>query len=246
MQSTSVAPPPLSRYPIPNHFLYFDHHHHHHHLKVKRRKPTSLSFPNTQINFQYISSLTLPTTSNCSKEHQKKLNSDQIPILFDQLYSSTDPNQNPEPQNQKQEEDSDEKCPALFTKMWWAEVKAALGQRINVEGLVSSAVVLVKDRHLVLPHVSVPDIRYIDWAELQRRGFKGVVFDKDNTITAPYSLTLWGPLSSSIERCKSVFGQDIAVFSNSAGNCLAFINLLFAVVLPLFSFLIICILVLIY
>jgi phosphatidylglycerophosphatase GEP4 len=31
-------------------------------------------------------------------------------------------------------------------------------------------------------------------------------------------LTLWGPLSPSIERCKSVFGNDIAVFSNSAGN----------------------------
>lgn len=96
-------------------------------------------------------------------------------------------------------------------------MKAALGQRINVEGIVSSAVVFVKDRHLALPHVTVPDIRYIDWVELHRRGFKGVVFDKDNTITAPYSLTLWGPIGSSVEQCKSVFGHDIAVFSNSAG-----------------------------
>ncbi|KAJ0052101.1 hypothetical protein Pint_01436 [Pistacia integerrima] len=215
MQSTSVAPPPLSRYwyPIPNHLLNFDHHH----RKVKRRKPTSLSFPNTQIHSQNIDSLTLPTTSNCSKEHQKKLNPEQIPILFDQLYSSTETKQHPEHQNQEQEEDKDENCPVLFTNMWWADLKAALGQRINVEGIVSSTVVFVKDRHLALPHVSVPDIRYIDWAELHGRGFKGVVFDKDNTITAPYSLTLWGPLSSSIERCKSVFGQDIAVFSNSAG-----------------------------
>ncbi|GFS38608.1 haloacid dehalogenase (HAD) superfamily protein [Actinidia rufa] len=101
--------------------------------------------------------------------------------------------------------------------MGWADVKAALGQRIDLEGIVSSAAVLVKDRHLALPHVAVPDIRYMDWTELKRKGFRGVVFDKDNTITVPYSLALWGPLGSSIERCKSVFGNDIAVFSNSAG-----------------------------
>lgn len=102
--------------------------------------------------------------------------------------------------------------------MWWADLKAAVGQRINVEGVVSSVAVFVKDRHLALPHVLVPDVRYIDWAELHRRGFRGVVFDKDNTITAPYCLALWGPVSSSIDRCKSVFGCDIAVFSNSSGN----------------------------
>ncbi|KAF5481464.1 hypothetical protein F2P56_002111 [Juglans regia] len=101
--------------------------------------------------------------------------------------------------------------------MWSADLKAALGQRLNLEGIVSSAMVVVKDRHMALPHVSVPDIRYIDWIELHRRGFKGVVFDKDNTLTAPYSLKLWGPLSSSLELCKSVFGPEIAVFSNSAG-----------------------------
>ena len=102
--------------------------------------------------------------------------------------------------------------------MWWAQLKAALGQRFNFEGIVSSTMVVVKDRQLALPHVSVPDIRHIDWVELHRRGFKGVVFDKDNTLTAPYSLKLWGPLGSSLEQCKSVFGADIAAFSNSAGN----------------------------
>lgn len=102
--------------------------------------------------------------------------------------------------------------------MWWTDLKAAVGQRINVEGIVSSVGVFVRDRHLALPHVAVRDIRCIDWNELHRRGFKGVVFDKDNTITAPYSLTLWPPLEPSIEQCKDVFGPDIAVFSNSAGN----------------------------
>lgn len=102
--------------------------------------------------------------------------------------------------------------------MWWANLKAALGQRLNLEGIACSVGILSKDQHLAIPHVSVPDIRYIDWAELKKSGFKGVVFDKDNTITVPYSLSLWAPLGSSIEQCKSLFGDNIAVFSNSAGD----------------------------
>lgn len=102
--------------------------------------------------------------------------------------------------------------------MWWADLKAALGQRINFEAIICTTVVVFKDPKFALPHISVPDIRYIDWAELRRRGFKGVVFDKDNTLTAPYSLTPWPPLGYSLESCKSEFGADIAVFSNSAGN----------------------------
>lgn len=121
-----------------------------------------------------------------------------------------------------QEEETEERrtknSDLISTNMWWADLRAAVGQRFNLEGTISSATVVVKDRHLALPHVSVPDVRYIDWGELQRKGFRGVVFDKDNTITAPYSLTLWGPIASSVERCKSVFGNDIAVFSNSAGK----------------------------
>ncbi|KAL1567311.1 Phosphatidylglycerophosphate phosphatase 1, chloroplastic/mitochondrial [Salvia divinorum] len=101
--------------------------------------------------------------------------------------------------------------------MWWADLKAALGQRINLEGIACAVGIMSKDQHLAIPHVSVPDIRYIDWAELKERGFKGVVFDKDNTITAPYSMSLWAPLGSSIEQCRSLFGDNVAIFSNSAG-----------------------------
>ncbi|KAF9607301.1 hypothetical protein IFM89_033846 [Coptis chinensis] len=76
---------------------------------------------------------------------------------------------------------------------------------------------MTKDNHLVVPHIFVKDIRWIDWVELEKRGFKGVVFDKDNTLTLPYSLALWPPLESSLDSCKSVFGDNVAVFSNSAG-----------------------------
>lgn len=106
----------------------------------------------------------------------------------------------------------------ISSNMWWTDLRAAVGQRFNLEGIASSVGIISKDKHMVIPHVSVPDIRYIDWAELKRRGFEGVVFDKDNTITVPYSLSLWEPLRSSLEQCKSLFGNNVAVFSNSAGN----------------------------
>lgn len=39
---------------------------------------------------------------------------------------------------------------------------------------------------LAIPHVSVPDIRWVDWAAVKRAGFKGAAFDKDNTLTLPF------------------------------------------------------------
>lgn len=32
------------------------------------------------------------------------------------------------------------------------------------------------------------DITHVDWEALQAAGFKGCVFDKDNTLTAPFAL----------------------------------------------------------
>lgn len=102
--------------------------------------------------------------------------------------------------------------------MWWVDLKSAFGQRFNLQGIVSSVKVVAEEPQLALPHAGVPDIRWVDWSELRKRGFRGVVFDKDNTITVPYVLAHWPPLSPSIQQCKAVFGEDnVAVFSNSAG-----------------------------
>ncbi|KAK9011505.1 hypothetical protein V6N11_044353 [Hibiscus sabdariffa] len=191
----------------------------------------NVSLPRNQSHLKTLCSLTLPTSTN-DFTHPQNQNSytypDQKPTFLEQFYPSFTQenlnNQDPDPQDQAKEEDKPPEKSSfwgflriVFSNMWWTDLRAAVGQRINVEGIVFSVRVFVKDRHLALPHVAVRDIRCIDWSELHRRGFKGVVFDKDNTITVPYSLTLWPPLRSSIEQCKDVFGPDIAVFSNSAG-----------------------------
>lgn len=94
----------------------------------------------------------------------------------------------------------------------------ALGQLFNREGAASLLSVAASEPRLALPHLSVPDIRWVDWPTLHRLGFRGVVFDKDNTLTAPYSLSLWPPLDPSFRLCRSTFpAGSIAIFSNSAG-----------------------------
>ncbi|XVE83604.1 hypothetical protein DITRI_Ditri16bG0100400 [Diplodiscus trichospermus] len=225
MQPVAIAAFPNCCYPVPNRFLHF-------HFNGK---PINVSFPRSQSQIRNLCSLTLPTTANnfsqSQQENKDSANNYTYPdhksTLLDQFYSSFSKdnvnNQDPDPPDEEKQKHKHPKnkfwvfLRVIFTNMWWTDLKAAVGQRINVEGIVFSVGVFVKNRHLALPHVAVRDIRCIDWNELHRRGFKGVVFDKDNTITAPYSLTLWPPLRPSIEQCKNVFGPDIAVFSNSAG-----------------------------
>ncbi|XP_070033271.1 phosphatidylglycerophosphate phosphatase 1, chloroplastic/mitochondrial-like isoform X2 [Nicotiana tomentosiformis] len=215
MQSTSVTPWHTCYYYIPKHFP--SNHSLHFH-----KKP--LVFPS---NFSHIptrctnNSFVLSSTHNCYQEQEKHKNNsdpDRLNNIFWQEFYPSVENEKPH-----QRKDSEEQETAVITRSsirtnsWWARFKAALGQRINVEGIACFTGILYKNKNLAIPHVFVPDIRYIDWAELKKRGFQGVVFDKDNTITVPYSLNLWSPLASSIEQCKSLFGDNIAVFSNSAG-----------------------------
>ncbi|WVY93002.1 hypothetical protein V8G54_032090 [Vigna mungo] len=220
LPSTAAARLPSFWYRIPSHFNV------HHHAQQERNSP--LSLPNA-------GGLSLPQIQNCSKRqesnnrsrHNSNLNQNCKHILFLQFFPDSDTedtnNQNPrtrsyyQHQVEKQGEFKENNKARLFTNMWWIDVKAALSQRINWEGILCSTMVILKDPKLAMPHISVPDIRYVDWAELRRKGFKGVVFDKDNTITVPYSLKPWPPLESSLECCKLEFGDDIAVFSNSAG-----------------------------
>ncbi|KAM0919581.1 hypothetical protein ACQ4PT_008063 [Festuca glaucescens] len=93
----------------------------------------------------------------------------------------------------------------------------ALGQRFNAGGVAAVVTVAASEPRLALPHVSVQDIRWLDWAELRRAGFRGVVFDKDNTLTAPYAPALWPLLATSFDQCRAAFPGAIALYSNSAG-----------------------------
>lgn len=49
-------------------------------------------------------------------------------------------------------------------------------------------------------------------------GIQGIIFDKDNTLTAPYVDHVHDDVKSALEKSKEVFGDRICILSNSAGT----------------------------
>lgn len=59
----------------------------------------------------------------------------------------------------------------------------------------------------------------VPFQTLRDRGFRGVIFDKDNTLTVPHKLEIAPHLESSLAECRRVFGDSgVVIFSNSAGS----------------------------
>ncbi|KAJ3178532.1 hypothetical protein HDU85_005139 [Gaertneriomyces sp. JEL0708] len=72
---------------------------------------------------------------------------------------------------------------------------------------------------LLIPHVTVPSVNYINFPALRASGIKAVVFDKDNTLTAPYVDTIHSPFQTAWSVCLKHFGREnVVVVSNSAGT----------------------------
>ena len=71
----------------------------------------------------------------------------------------------------------------------------------------------------ILPSMETPDIRNIDWEYLyEHQNIRGVMFDKDHTLTLPYASSLHPYAAASLEEAKRVFGaRNVVLYSNSAG-----------------------------
>ncbi|KAI8809712.1 mitochondrial PGP phosphatase-domain-containing protein [Cladochytrium replicatum] len=92
-------------------------------------------------------------------------------------------------------------------------------QWLNVPGLKIAARSLTNP-YLITPHLIANDIRNVRWGELKHRGgIRAVVFDKDNTLTAPYAPTIHPPFRDTWREILEVFGRNrILIVSNSAGT----------------------------
>lgn len=97
---------------------------------------------------------------------------------------------------------------------------AKLQQNFNSAGINLFLQIVGSNHSLALPHISVPDIRHVDWEALAAAGYKGCIFDKDNTICRPFALEVDAALQDSMDRCKAAFSGKIVLFSNSAGGLL--------------------------
>eukprot|EP00980_Cylindrotheca_fusiformis_P028662 scaffold22634_cov123-Cylindrotheca_fusiformis.AAC.9 len=92
-------------------------------------------------------------------------------------------------------------------------------QSINTKALLTLASV-VRRPSLLVPHVSLANISQLNYAALKEQcGIRAVIFDKDNTLTAPYGMSIHPDASRGLEDAKSVFGDsNVAIMSNSAGT----------------------------
>jgi phosphatidylglycerophosphatase GEP4 len=94
-------------------------------------------------------------------------------------------------------------------------------QAVNTKAILTLAAV-IRRPSLLVPHVSVDNISQLDYAALKRyAGIQAIIFDKDNTLTAPYAQGVTAhPLAQlGLQHAIDVFGKDrVAILSNSAGT----------------------------
>mmetsp|Transcript_690 Transcript_690/g.724 ORF Transcript_690/g.724 Transcript_690/m.724 type:complete len:166 (+) Transcript_690:104-601(+) len=95
----------------------------------------------------------------------------------------------------------------------------ALGQWYNAAA-VSMVTKVFWNPSLIVPSTTVRTIADIDWRELQLNSkTQYILFDKDNTLTAPYVDTLHPKVVASFKECLKVYQKNnVAIFSNSAGT----------------------------
>jgi len=92
-------------------------------------------------------------------------------------------------------------------------------QSLNTKALLALASV-VRRPALMVPHVSLDNVSQLHYQALKDRcGIRAVIFDKDNTLTAPYGMDIHPDASAGLQAAKDVFGSDnVAIMSNSAGT----------------------------
>jgi len=92
-------------------------------------------------------------------------------------------------------------------------------QSLNTKALATLAYVL---RHptILIPHVSVANVSELNYRAMKEgAGIRAVVFDKDNTLTAPYGMEVHCDAAKGLESAKEIFGpENVAIMSNSAGT----------------------------
>jgi phosphatidylglycerophosphatase GEP4 len=92
-----------------------------------------------------------------------------------------------------------------------------MGQSFNSKAIIYSVQLLFRPR-LILPQLVVSDIRNINYTKLKQAGFKAIAFDKDNTLSAPYSTHVHPEFKHAFEECTRNFGKNIIIVSNSCGS----------------------------
>lgn len=90
---------------------------------------------------------------------------------------------------------------------------------LNCSAAVWYAFVRLFQPSLALPHLKVDSVSDLDFKRLHKLGFRGVCFDKDNTLSLPYSDEIHPSVEQAFNCAVSTFGFDfVKVLSNTAGT----------------------------
>mmetsp|Transcript_25460 Transcript_25460/g.36492 ORF Transcript_25460/g.36492 Transcript_25460/m.36492 type:complete len:245 (+) Transcript_25460:39-773(+) len=91
-------------------------------------------------------------------------------------------------------------------------------QSLNTKAILTLASV-VRRPYLACPHVHVRNVSEVNYTALKENGIRVVVFDKDNTLTAPYELVIHPNATAGLQSALHIFGpHNVAILSNSAGT----------------------------
>lgn len=91
-------------------------------------------------------------------------------------------------------------------------------QSLNLDATFYFVYARFLNKSLAIPHFSVKNINFINPFVLKELGFKGLVFDKDNTLTALYVNEIFPSIQDSFENFRHCFGNNLVIMSNSAGT----------------------------
>jgi phosphatidylglycerophosphatase GEP4 len=93
-----------------------------------------------------------------------------------------------------------------------------MAQSWNLAGVLYFPYARFFRKSLMIPHFWVKNINNIDIEKLKFYGFEGLVFDKDNTLTEPYTDEVHPKVKRTFDQCKDLYKDRILIVSNHAGT----------------------------
>jgi phosphatidylglycerophosphatase GEP4 len=93
-----------------------------------------------------------------------------------------------------------------------------MSQNFNLDAVLYFPWVRLIRKSLAIPHFSVKDISKISPQKVREYGFKGEVFDADNTLRVPRARVIYPTIARAFKEHQSVFGNSLAILSDSAGT----------------------------
>ena len=91
-------------------------------------------------------------------------------------------------------------------------------QSFNLAGVLYFPYARFIRKSFLIPHFWVKNINNIDIEKLKFYGFEGLVFDKDNTLTEPYTEEISQIVKDTFDQCKDLYKDRVLIVSNHSGT----------------------------